>query len=137
MVNNEEQVTTVGENIKNFRTWRGVTQQDLADRLEKSKSVISNWEHGTNSPDVESCKKICQLLEVTPNELLGWEENKEYIKYINDQKEYDEELDALHKEAAKIFEQIKDLEQKKGDKIPRPQRNILDLFKSGDDLPFN
>lgn len=134
-MNDESNVVNVGENIKNFRSWRGVTQQALADYLDRSKSVISNWEHGTNSPDVESCKGICKLLNITPNELLGWEKNKEYEKFINDQKRYQEEIESLRNEAAKLQEQIKELEQKKEDKVPR--YDIFDFFGNGDDLPFN
>ena len=58
---------TIGENIKNFRTFRGIKQQDLADMLGRTKSVISNWERGANSPDVEICEKLCKILRVTPN----------------------------------------------------------------------
>lgn len=71
----------IGSNIKNFRIFRGLKQQDIAEALGRTKSVISNWERGENSPDVESCEKLCKLLKVTPNELFGWEENREYIKY--------------------------------------------------------
>lgn len=120
---------SIGERINNFRTWRGITQQGLADYLCKSKSVISNWEHGTTSPDVDSCVGICRLLNVTPNELLGWEKNKDYEKFIRDQKEYEKEIESLKHRALLLQKQIKDLEQKKDDKIPRPEID--------DDLPFN
>lgn len=137
-MNNENKVVSVGDNIKNFRTWRGITQQGLADQLQKSKSVISNWEHGTNSPDVESCKGICKLLGVTPNQLLGWEENEDYKKFIEDQKEYEEELENLRSQAAALHEQIKNLEQKKEDKVPRPSKDIWALFgNTDDDIPFH
>lgn len=75
----------IGENIKNFRTFRGILQQELADKLGKSKSVISNWERGENSPDVESCERLCQILDVTPNQLFGWEKNTEYMLWVEKQ----------------------------------------------------
>ena len=58
--------TAVNTNIKNFRTFKGITQDDLAKRIGKSKNVISNWERGDNSPDLDSVAKICVELDVTP-----------------------------------------------------------------------
>lgn len=73
---------TINENIKNFRTFRGITQSDLAQRIGKSKNVISNWERGDNSPDVDSVEKICRELTVTPNQLFGWDVCPEYVDYL-------------------------------------------------------
>lgn len=53
----------ISDNIKNFRIFRNIKQQELADALGKSKSVISNWERGENAPDVESCQKLCQKIQ--------------------------------------------------------------------------
>ena len=78
-------MSTISENIKNFRTFRGIRQQELADKLGKSKSVISNWERGENSPDIDSCVELCKILQVTPNELFGWDLNIEYDKWLGEQ----------------------------------------------------
>lgn len=91
-------MSTIGENIKNFRTFRGIKQQDLANRLGKSKSVISNWERGENSPDVETCAELCKILDVTPNELFGWEINLEYDRWLEDQTELLEEMNKIYDE---------------------------------------
>ena len=74
--------TAVNTNIKNFRTFKGITQDDLAKRIGKSKNVISNWERGDNSPDLDSVAKICMELEVTPNQLFGWDRYKAYDEYV-------------------------------------------------------
>lgn len=62
------------ENLRKYRIQAGLKQEDLAQRLGKSKSVISNWERGENRPDAETIAKICAILNVTPNEILGWDE---------------------------------------------------------------
>lgn len=74
--------TEVNTNIKNFRTFKGITQDELAKRIGKSKNVISNWERGDNSPDLESVVKICMELDVTPNQLFGWERYEAYEEYL-------------------------------------------------------
>ena len=71
----------LGENIRKFRRMRRISQADLAQNVGKSKNVVSNWENGINSPDVETVDKICKLLRVTPNELFGWDVNDEYVMY--------------------------------------------------------
>lgn len=66
--------TKFPENLKKFRIKAGLTQEELAKKLGKTKNVISNWERGENRPDAETIAKICAILNVTPNELLGWNE---------------------------------------------------------------
>ena len=36
-------MSNLGDNIKKYRVFRKITQQEIADRLNKSKGVISNW----------------------------------------------------------------------------------------------
>lgn len=103
----------LSDNIRNFRTFRNIKQQELADALGKSKSVISNWERGENSPDVETIERMCRIFHVTPNELLGWEENKEYIAFVKRQEEYKSLIQDLHKAKKEIEQQIRDLEVRK------------------------
>lgn len=108
----------IGENIRNFRKFRGIKQQDLADMLDRTKSVISNWERGANFPDVETCEKLCKILQVTPNELFGWEENKDYINYQKRLFLYQEQIEKLMKQKEKIDKEIHDLETRKYKECP-------------------
>lgn len=102
----------INENIKNFRTFRGIKQQDLADLLGRSKSVISNWERGENSPDLDSCEKLCKILNVTPNQLFGWEKNLEYESYLDRLREYQQRLSKLELEREKLDKEIENLNNK-------------------------
>lgn len=99
----------IGENIKNFRTFRGFSQQDLADQLNRTKSVISNWERGANYPDVETCEKLCKILKVTPNELFGWDKNVEYEKHQKILSEYYARVYMLEQKKAEIELELQDL----------------------------
>lgn len=65
------------ENIKNFRIIRGYSQKELADMLHKSPNVISNWERGINSPEVDLVETMCKIFKCSPNEIFGWEESEE------------------------------------------------------------
>lgn len=108
----------IGNNIKIFRIFRGLKQQDIAEALGRTKSVISNWERGENSPDVESCEKLCKLLKVTPNELFGWDVNKEYLDYQRRIMEYQTRIDHLVQQKQAIDKEINALEAEKIKELP-------------------
>ena len=62
----------IGEQIKKYRNIRGMTQQDIADALgESSGRVIYNWEKGIGRPECEKLDKLCDLLGVSADELIG------------------------------------------------------------------
>lgn len=101
----------IGDNIKNFRIFRNIKQQDLADALGKSKSVISNWERGENAPDVESCQKLCQIFQITPNQLFGWETNPEYQKFQEELVKYQAKIEILKSDKEKYLRKIKEIDE--------------------------
>ena len=62
----------IGEQIKKYRNIKGMTQQDIADALgESSGRVIYNWEKGIGRPDCDKLAKLCNLLGVSADELIG------------------------------------------------------------------
>lgn len=109
----------INENIRNYRTFRGIKQQELADMLGKSKSVISNWERGENSPDVEICAQLCKILKITPNELFGWQRNKEYEQWLVQQEALLSDIRAMEKQRNNLDQNIAEaymkLEKLRGD----------------------
>ena len=62
----------VGAQIKKYRNIKGMTQQDIANALgESSGRVIYNWEKGIGRPDCDKLAKLCNLLGVSADELIG------------------------------------------------------------------
>lgn len=102
-------MNSVNENIKKYRIFRGLTQRDLALYLNKATNVVSNWENGVHSPDIESLRKICDVLEVTPNQIFGLEENPEYEKHLQLLAKYGDEIVRLEKEKKSIDERIDEI----------------------------
>ncbi len=74
MDNSKEFRAKLGENIRKARLKMGLTQAQLGEMLGKSDNVITNWEKGTNRPDADMIEKLCNILRVSPNELLSWED---------------------------------------------------------------
>ena len=62
----------IGEQIKKYRNIKGMTQQDIAVALgESSGRVIYNWEKGIGRPDCDKLARLCDLLGVSADELIG------------------------------------------------------------------
>jgi len=99
----------LNSNIKNFRKFKGMTQEELAAKINKSKNVISNWERGDNSPDVDCIEMICNVLGVTPNMLFGWEPYPEYEKFVRIMAEKNKMLSKLEDKKDFLQKQIDDL----------------------------
>ena len=64
----------IGANIKEAMRVKKVTQMQLAAALGVKQNTVSQWVNGKNEPNCETIIKLCRFLDVTPNELLGWED---------------------------------------------------------------
>jgi transcriptional regulator with XRE-family HTH domain len=56
--------------IRKLRKEKGLTQQELAERVFVSTQAVSKWETGDSFPDVESLEKIAQVFCVTVDEII-------------------------------------------------------------------
>lgn len=68
----------LGQNLKKYREEKGIKKNELEKHLNKSKGVVTKWESGKSKPDANAIVEICKFLNITPNELLGW--NYEYAE---------------------------------------------------------
>ncbi|PYE45690.1 helix-turn-helix transcriptional regulator [Paenibacillus barcinonensis] len=60
----------VGKKIKNFRKWRGLTVQQLADQIFKSKGTLSKYESGDITLDLVTLHQIADALNIQVEQLL-------------------------------------------------------------------
>lgn len=61
------------EKLKELRSSRGLTQEELAEALFVSRTAISKWESGRGYPSIDSLKEISTFFSVTIDELLSGE----------------------------------------------------------------
>ena len=74
----------VGEKILQLRKKMGLSQEELAEKLNVTRQTISKWETNQSSPDFDKIVPLCDLFEITTDELLrGKSEN---IKNLDDSK---------------------------------------------------
>ena len=61
----------LNENMKALRKNKGLTQEELANRLNVVRQTVSKWENGLSVPDAEMLQKIADVLESDVSQLLG------------------------------------------------------------------
>lgn len=62
---------TLGANIARYRKERGLTQRELADRLNISCQAVSKWETGQTAPDLCLLPAIAEILRVSTDRMMG------------------------------------------------------------------
>ena len=67
----------MGRFILEKRKGLGLTQQQLAEKLNVSFQAISKWETGTAFPNIEILRELATVLEVTTDEILAGSEKEE------------------------------------------------------------
>ena len=55
-----------------MRKEKGLSQEQLALEIGVSRQSISKWERGVSQPELSNIDRICEVLEITPNELMGY-----------------------------------------------------------------
>lgn len=62
----------IGDRIKEFRKLRGLSAEEVADKLDVSLSTLYRYENSTISKiPIDIIEKLCSILGVTTSELMG------------------------------------------------------------------
>ena len=62
----------VGNNLKEARRYKGLTQKQVADVLHMTQQQYSRFENGIFELNYQQIYDICKLLDTTPNELFNF-----------------------------------------------------------------
>lgn len=60
----------IGKNLKEARKFKGLTQREIAGMLFMTQQQYSRFENGIFELNYDQILKICEILEITPNELF-------------------------------------------------------------------
>ncbi len=115
--------------LKELRTHKNITQQELADYLKVNRNAISRYETGEREPDIEMLIKISDFFEVSVDYLLGKSEKKSSANAEGDKgnNRFEDDIGSLSPESqAKAKEYIEML--KTLDKL-KPEEKPVDLNK--------
>ena len=68
------------ERLYEVRKRAGMTQNDLAEKLDVSRQAVSRWEMGTAKPDFENLVAISNIFDVSIDYLLNRTDIPDFIK---------------------------------------------------------
>ena len=76
----------IGKFIAERRKNKKITQQELAEKLYITDRAVSKWERGLSLPDADKMLELCDILDISVNELLNGEkiDMKDYKKKNED-----------------------------------------------------
>ena len=74
-------MTPFNTNLKNARKAKGMTQDDLAEKLYVTRQTVSGWETGRCQPDIDTLTELSQALEADIHELIYGQKPEEYPKF--------------------------------------------------------
>ncbi|OFK79343.1 transcriptional regulator [Anaerosphaera sp. HMSC064C01] len=80
----------LGNHIKHYRNEKGLSQEELAERVYVTRQTISNWENNKNYPDINSIVLLSEIFEISIDNLIKGdleqmkkEINSEEVKKLN------------------------------------------------------
>lgn len=70
------------ERLKELRTTASMTQEELANKIFVSRTLVSKWESGDRYPSKDNLARLALLFDVSQDELIGKQKEKDaYNKY--------------------------------------------------------
>ena len=90
----------LNENIQSIRKSKGLSQEELAIKLNVVRQTVSKWERGLSVPDSEMLINISEILE-TPGSVLLGEPNTEIGVPVDDLKVISEKLEVINLQLAR------------------------------------
>lgn len=99
----------IGDKIKELRNRKGLYQQELADKMNVSKSTIAMWETNKREPNSEMLIALANFFECSTDYLMGRD-----VKF-NSEETTTDELVILNRNAKKLS--------------PEKQKKLLDMAR--------
>ena len=115
---------TFGQRFQRLRKNAGLTQEDVANKLNITAQAVSKWENDVSAPDISVLVELSEILGVTLDELLGKQRETSLVPQEQ------------RKDVSMMFFRVR-VNSKEGDKVNvnLPLALVRVLLDSGVDLP--
>lgn len=67
---------SIGETISSLRKKKGLTQNELAEKMNVTDKAVSKWERDLSCPDANTISRLAEVLDVSVEELLNAKEQR-------------------------------------------------------------
>lgn len=89
----------IGEKLYKLRKEKNLSQEEVADRLNVTRQTVSKWETNQSTPDFDKIVPLCELFEISTEELLiGKKSTQESVEENNIQNNVVSEPKVITKE---------------------------------------
>ena len=61
------------DNLVTLRKLKNMTQEDIAEKIGVSRQSVAKWETGETVPDLDKCKILAEIFEVSLDDLANYE----------------------------------------------------------------
>lgn len=61
------------DNLLQMRKIKGFTQEDIAEKVGVTRQAVAKWEAGETVPDLDKCKMLAEVFEVSLDDLANYE----------------------------------------------------------------
>lgn len=105
-----KKLTNFPQKLREERKKRGMTQQEVADKIGINRGSYSNWENGKREPTLDNIIKLANILDVTVDYLLGRSDNfsNTIVLSKNNMKSFSKRLKELRLEKNQTQQQLAD-----------------------------
>lgn len=80
---------SIEKRLLELRKSKGLSQEEVADKLNVTRQTVSKWETGQSSPDFDKIAPICELYGVTPNEILSEVVDEKKVEEVKKKEDYE------------------------------------------------
>lgn len=70
---------TLGERIKRYRNMQGLSQEELAEKINVSRQAITKWENDNGIPDIDNLIALSKIIGITLDELVMGEKEEDAL----------------------------------------------------------
>ncbi len=64
------------DNLVQMRKMKRLTQEDIAEKLGVTRQAVAKWEAGETVPDLDKCRLLAEIFEVSLDDLANYESDK-------------------------------------------------------------
>src|SRR5690554_3972666 len=69
--------SNIAANLRFLRNKHRLTQEEVAERIGVTRQAVAKWESGDSLPDILNCEALADLYDVSLNDLVRYDEEKE------------------------------------------------------------
>lgn len=63
------------DNLIALRKMKNLSQEELAEQLQVSRQTVSKYEQGESLPDIDKCKRLAEIFDVSLDDLVNYDKN--------------------------------------------------------------